>query len=404
MVGTSLSNQEILQFAIENGMFDTAYVQEKMEMQRKAELLEKHPYEIWKGKNGSWYTYIPDKEKGRVLKKRRTQSEIENIIADYWREQRDNPTVEDFFNEWLHAKEGRNEISKSTRDRYKRQYDQCFDSFGLKKIKNIDEYDIEEFVLNTIHEKELTAKGYSNLRTILFGVFRLAKKKKKVGFSITEVIADIDISKKTFRKTIHSDEQQVFMEDELPKVMEYLMEHPDIINLGLLLLFKSGLRIGELSALKNIDITFPDIISVHRTEICYEDELGNRVYEVRDFPKTEAGVRNVIIPQNASWILKRIRAMNPFGEYLFESSGERIETYVFRNRLRTVCKKSAVAPKSPHKIRKTYGTILIDDNVDESVITSQMGHTDIRTTKNYYYKNRKNLDQKRESINGVSSI
>ena len=36
-----------------------------------------------------------------------------------------------------------------------------------------------------------------------------------------------------------------------------------------------------------------------------------------------------------------------------------------------------------HKIRKTYGTTLIDSDVDEGFITEQMGHSDISTTKNY---------------------
>ena len=41
--------------------------------------------------------------------------------------------------------------------------------------------------------------------------------------------------------------------------------------------------------------------------------------------------------------------------------------------------------KSPHKIRKTYASCLIDNGVPEDIIISQMGHTDIETTKNHYY-------------------
>ena len=51
-----------------------------------------------------------------------------------------------------------------------------------------------------------------------------------------------------------------------------------------------------------------------------------------------------------------------------------------------------------HKIRRTYATALIDNNVDDSLIMSQMGHTTITTTRKYYYYANKNDKHKREQI------
>lgn len=403
MSDISMSDAEMLKFAIENGMLDTALVQEKIEMQRREELLKKHPYKIYQGTDGKWYTYLPDEKSGRILKKRNDKRDLENVVISFWNQKDENPTVDMIFHEWVESKEQREEISKSTRDRYERQYDQCFSSFGKRKIKSLSEYDIENFVLDSIHDNNLTVKGYSNLRTLVFGIFRLAKKKKLIDFSITELVGDIEISRKSFRRNHKADEEQVFMEYELPKVIQYLEENQDIVNLGILLLFKTGLRIGELAGLKKCDIT-DNVIHVCRTEICYEDDSGSRVFEVRDFPKTEAGIRDVFIPENCLWIIRKIRALNPFGEFVFEKNGNRIRTYVFRNHLNTVCKHTGVVRKSPHKIRKTYGSILIDSGVDESLIIEQMGHTDIKTTKDHYYRNRKNDVQKSEVINSVIGL
>ncbi len=36
-------------------------MQEKIEMAKRKELLEKHPYKISQGKDGNWRTYLPDK-------------------------------------------------------------------------------------------------------------------------------------------------------------------------------------------------------------------------------------------------------------------------------------------------------------------------------------------------------
>lgn len=403
MTNIDIPKSEILQYAIDNDMIDSVFIQEQIKMQRNEELLSKHPYKIWEGKDGKWYSYFPDKEKGRVLRKRNTEELIKDEIIAYWKKQESNPTISDIYSEWINGKVQREEITKATRDRYNRQYEQCFLDFGKHKIKSISEYDIEEFVLDTIYNCKLTQKGFSNLRTLILGIFKLARRKRLVSFSISELMNDMDISKKLFRRNVKSDDEQVFTTDELPKVLDYLQENPDIVNLGIFLLFKTGLRIGELAALKKTDIT-QNVIHISKTEIHYNDGAGNVIYEVRDSPKTEAGIRDVVVPDSGIRILNRIRLLNPFGEYLFERRGKRIRTYVFRERLRNICRKLDITMKSPHKIRKTYGSILIDNNVQESLVINQMGHTDIKTTKKHYYRNRMNYTEKKNIINHVADL
>lgn len=394
----------VLQYAVEHDMLDVQYVQDQIEMLKREELLKKHPYKIWQGKDGKWRTYLPDEEKGRSMKKRNTEAEIKNIVAEYWKEKTENPTVRELYDEWIMDKLKRQEIVKETRDRYNRQFDESLQEFGKRRIKTVEEFDIEDTILNAIYEHDLTAKGYSNLRTLFYGIFKRAKKKKMVDFSITEVIADMEISKKSFRKVIKTDEELVFSEDETAKVTNYIMESDlDILNLGILLYFKSGAHPGELVALKREDV-MGRVLHIRRTEIFYKGDDGKNVYEVRDFPKTAAGIREVILPSSAEWVLKEIRKRNPFGEYLFEKNGERIRTYTFTSRLKTICRKLGIVNKSLNKIRKTYGTILLDSGVEESLVIAQMGHTDIKTTKRYYYRNRKNLQQKSEVIDKVSGL
>ena len=221
----------VLQYAVDHDMLDVQYVQDQIEMLKKEELLKKHPYKIWQGKDGKWRTYLPDEEKGRNMKKRNTEAEIEDLVAEYWKEKLENPTVRELYDEWITDKLKRKEIVKETRDRYNRQFDESLQEFGKRRIKTIAEFDIEDTILNAIYEHDLTAKGYSNLRTLFYGIFKRAKKKKMVDFSITEVIADMDISKKSFRKVIKTDEELIFSEDETDEVINYIMESDlDILN------------------------------------------------------------------------------------------------------------------------------------------------------------------------------
>ena len=135
MTNIDIPKSEILQYAIDNDMIDSVFIQEQIKMQRNEELLSKHPYKIWEGKDGKWYSYFPDKEKGRVLKKRNTEELIKDEIIAFWKKQESNPTISDIYSEWINGKVQREEITKATRDRYNRQYEQCFLDFGKHKIK-----------------------------------------------------------------------------------------------------------------------------------------------------------------------------------------------------------------------------------------------------------------------------
>ena len=97
MTDISMSDAELLKFAIENGMIDTALVQEKIEMQKRKEILDKHPYSIWQGNDEKWRTYLPDEEKGRVLKKRKSKNEIEDVIIEFYKQIEDNETHNFFY-------------------------------------------------------------------------------------------------------------------------------------------------------------------------------------------------------------------------------------------------------------------------------------------------------------------
>jgi integrase/recombinase XerD len=80
--------------------------------------------------------------------------------------------------------------------------------------------------------------------------------------------------------------------------------------------------------------------------------------------------------------------------------GDRVKSHRFTNRLRHICKKIEITSKSPHKIRKTYGSKLYDSkDVTEAFIITQMGHTDISCLKKHYYYNRMEVDEQTEMLN-----
>lgn len=403
MSNISMSDAELLKFAIENGILNEELVRQQIEMQRRKELLEKHPYEIYVGKDGNWYTYLPCEE-GRKKVKAKTEALVQNKVVAFWREKVSNPCMEEMFHDWIDEKLFRNEIGRSTYDRYKIDFYRYFTDIQKKKIRSIDEMFLEDFIRDAIGKHCMTSKQFSNFRTLIYGLFKYAKRKRYINFSITYMIRDMDISARAFKKVAKRPDNEVYSLEEKKVMEEYLINNLDIINLGLLLTFKTGLRVGELSTLKVEDVKDYTIF-VNRTETKFRDENGKMTYGIKDFPKSEAGVRFAIIPYQYEWIIDKILELERVGEFLFEKNGRRIKTYSFRKRLRYICEaKIGMQVKSPHKIRKTYGTILLDGNVQESTILDAMGHTDIGCTKGHYYYGRKGIEEKRRELSGVVEL
>ena len=395
---------ELLKFALENGIIDLGTIQEKMEMNERKKYLNMHPYSVWEGKDGKWYTYLPDNEKARKLKRRSSKKAIEDAIIDFYKEVENEPTVEMVFEKWIDKKLEYNEIKKQTYDRYRNEFIRFFvnnkyiPGFHKRKIRYIDEEDLEEFIKISIAKMELTHKAYSGMRILIIGIFKQARKDKVTDISISYFMKDLDISAKSFKKRVIKKESEVYQDAEAEKLTNYLAAQDyDIRSLGLLLIFQSGLRIGELCGLKKGDIG-NRYLHIQRTEIKYRDENGKWKFDVQDFPKSDAGDRYVIINENAMTTLEKIMKVRSDGEYLFMTQGKQIRSSGFRRKLHRVCKHLDIEYKSNHKIRKTYGTMLLDGGVDDSLVAEQMGHTDVATTRKYYYFSTKNEEKKRIQI------
>ena len=197
-------NQEYkhaLRFIIDNGMININDVQNSMEAMKKKELSEKHPYKIWQGKDGKWYTYLPDKEKGRILKKKSTKEAVEDDVIGYWKSELKNPTVKDVFSDWIDRKVRMGEVSFPTYERYKIDFERFFKDIEERKIKSITQDELEDFLVDCIVKFHLTPKNYSNLKIIVRGVFKRAKKKKYVQFGVTELINNMEVSRKIFKSS-----------------------------------------------------------------------------------------------------------------------------------------------------------------------------------------------------------
>lgn len=386
--------QEYLQAALNSGIIDFTTIQSQIEMAEKKKYLEGH--KIYSDKNGKFYTRLDGK-----MVKRTTKEAIEEEIIQHEKSLEESPTVKEVFYQFIDQKLRYKDISDSTYDRYVRDYERYFSGKDIENIRfsSLTEEYLENFIRESIADNDLTAKGYSNLKTIIRGMLLYAKG-KYTNISAGSFFADLQFSKNTFVKKIICKEKEVYLEDEIPAVTEYLNERGKINHLGILLAFQTGVRVGELAVIRKEDIISEDgttFIHIRRTETKYKKN-GKYIVEVKEYPKSSAGDRYVFCTNRAKETIEKILSINPNGKFLFEENDKRLHESTFANTITWMCKVLNIPQKSMHKIRKTYGTTLIDGGVDESIIVEQMGHSDIHCTKQYYYFSNKNREKKREQI------
>ncbi len=78
------------------------------------------------------------------------------------------------------------------------------------------------------------------------------------------------------------DDEEVFNDDELARLFDHLKAKPDILHLGIILMFCTGVRVGELVAMKWCDIT-DNAIKIRRTEISYRNSDSHKPLKQQDF-------------------------------------------------------------------------------------------------------------------------
>lgn len=412
-------NDEILKYAIEHDMIDMSYMQQQIEMNKRQELLEKHPYSIWEGKDGNWYTHLPDEKKGRILRKRKTQDAIEKVVCDYWKntevkkekEVFSGMTLLELFPKWLRFKAARTNstsyIKRITAD-WSRFY--INNEIINKRIQLLNKIYLDTWAHTMIKEYSLTKKSYYNMSIILRQCLDYAV---ECGALEKNVFREVVINKKLFvRKKKPDASTQVYTTSETPKIINEMIRRyrnnpRNTAPLAVILCFETGVRIGELVCIKMSDI-HGNYIRVQRQEVrdfayVSETQMTFNGFRVVEYTKSSDEYRDVYLTETAKYIINFVQQVNElygnkYDDYLFVFGKKRINHYGIQTQILRGCKHIMIPTKTAHKIRKTYISALIDAGVNIDEVRRVAGHADERTTYENYCFNRETEEETNEKI------
>ena len=378
-------------------------VAEKLEQMNKKNVIDNHPYEISTiMKHGEEYflTYVFDetKKNNRRQISAKTMQNLENKIYEAHK-QRNLLTFEKVSREWLKYYKGKvkpQTFSRTMTD-YNRFIPEC--SLAKKSIKQIETTDIENYLEKTILDEKLQEQAYKNLKSLLNGIFKYARRKKYITDNPMDTIDVSTTNLVVLPKK--SKEAVVFTNKERDLIKNHIMK--DTANYktsapyAILLSFQLGLRVGELITLKWSDIEEKTKIHIQRQEIVYDkydDELNKTagsVHEVVEYTKTKAGERFLPLTPEARRILDSVKFWNKLhkikSEYIFaDENGKNFNRQRINTCLYSYCVAVGIIKKSSHKIRRSVISNLLDNIVNKVSVQEFAGHEELQTTLNSYYK------------------
>lgn len=399
---------DLLQTAISNDIINVNDVREQLKMEKRKRILNEHNYRIWEGKNREWYTYLQDpskKSKIRLLH-RKSEKELEQAIIDAYseKEQEDKKakTLAELYPLWLLSKSyhsnSSNYMKRIDCDWKKYYYD---DPISDMELKNLTKVYLDDWCHRKIKEYGMTRTCFYNMSLILRQGMQYAF---DCGFISEDPMKEFRANAKMFTKNRKKeDESQVFMVDEQPLLERECWERYKRIPqyttpLAILLAFQTGLRFGELVALRLSDIK-DNYLSVRRQEITdyFLQPDGKFRYggtRIVEYTKSLAGTREIYLTLEARKIIGCILESNQkFGyedeDFLFVYKKKRMVAGTMEKRIYDYCDAAGIRRKSSHKIRKTFISELIDSNININTIRKIVGHEDEKTTYKSYCFERK---------------
>lgn len=187
-----------------------------------------------------------------------------------------------------------------------------------------------------------------------------------------------------------------FSKKEQKKIVDYCLENLDIKNMGILLTLYSGLRIGELCALKWSDIDLKkDILSVNKTiQRIYLKDVGKSKMIISS-PKTKNA--NRVIPLNSEFVslLKQFKTDN--NNYFLSNDTVWMEPRSFRKYYYDMIQELGISNITFHSLRHTFASNCIRLGVDYKTVSELLGHSSVNITLNIYVHSQ--MSQKKKCIN-----
>jgi site-specific recombinase XerD len=249
-------------------------------------------------------------------------------------------------------------LSRHTIDAYVLAVKQFAEHFG-QSPEQLGAEQVRQYLLHLVQEKRASFSRYNLARCALQFLYR-------VTLGRDERFAKLPCARDRRRLPT------VLSADELRRLFDVVARHPRHKAL-LMTLYGAGLRISEALELKPADI------DSRRMLIHVRSGKGNKDRMIKLSPQLLAALRD-------AW---RSRPANDPGTWIFPQVGDphrAMESGTAQRIVARAARRAGMVKRvTPHTLRHSYATHLLDAGVDLRTIQLLLGHTNLKTTSLYMH-------------------
>jgi integrase len=200
-------------------------------------------------------------------------------------------------------------------------------------------------------------------------------------------------------------EKEILSETDRTRLISYLIKELEPIKVGIILSLYTGLRIGELCALRWQEIDLKSqILSIKYTLQRIQDFSQNRQSKTKlicTSPKSKSSVRLIPLPDFLISFLKPWESASD--AYLLSGVPDKvIEPRFMQLRFKKYLKEIGIRRVNFHCLRHTFSTMSLRSGMDIKTLSELLGHSNVNITLNEYVHS--SLEYKRESMNKLQEI
>ena len=256
-----------------------------------------------------------------------------------------------------------------------------FENILIEDLKN---YNFNDFVIELM--SELSTKTVRDIICILKAILCYANE---------EYNCNIKISKITSPKLIPGN-IDIFSNKEKGRLEKYCIRVNTLKSMGILICLNTGIRIGELCALKWKEIDLDKkILYVNNTLQRVYDKTQKKTKIIIDAPKTAKSIRQIPISNKLYERLKKIKnEYNANNFFLTGSSEKFIEPRNYQKYFKNTLRKCKIKSYKFHTLRHTFASNCIEVGMDVKSLSEILGHSSVEITLNKYVHSNYKLQKK----------
>ena len=268
---------------------------------------------------------------------------------------------------------------------------------------------VDVFANELLNMDNLSPKTVKDILVVLRSILKYTAKRIPSGMPVVDIVYPKDKKK----------EMRVLSLEEQKNLVDYLQKDMDTCKFGVLLALLTGIRIGELCALKWETVSV-EKKSIRITETMQRlkstEEDGNaKTKIVIDVPKSEASVRTIPLTDNAVGLLSKMQEKFANSDtipkngiksnenaYVLTGTNHYMEPRTLQYRFKKYVKECGLTDVHFHTLRHTFATRCVEVGFEVKSLSEILGHSSTTITLERYVHS--SMELKRNNMSKLEAV